>query len=499
MKAIPVPRLLSRLSFPKHWAGTSVHLAAILGVAGLLAWLLVDRTDLFRHRLPVSVVAALSGVASGAALLLLTHDDQLARRKVAECLGAGEALRQSWEELRRESRDLQTALEEHASVAITDPGGRILYVNDKFCAVSKYSRQELLGKDHRLINSGYHSKDFMRQLWATILSGRTWKGEIRNRTKDGKYYWEDTTIVPLLGADKEIRAFAAIRTDITERKQAEEQTRLAQNELRAALIGLKRKHEELQGFYHTVSHEVKTPLTSAREFVSLVLEGLAGPVNETQKEYLSIAQQSCDQMRTCINDMLDVTRLQTGKIRLEFKPVSPGELARRMVVSLTPAAAQKRVRLTCAVRSGVSDIMMDQTRIAQVLTNLLGNALKFTPAGGQVSVVVQSADSEAGHVQMIVTDTGCGIPAEDLPRIFERLYQVPGSDNSSRRGLGLGLHIARELVRLHHGTIRVESTVGVGSTFYVTLPLSQPEAPMAAVARTRSCADRIYENKSPGC
>ena len=181
-----------------------------------------------REEFPVEI--SLSQVDTGDGPLTMS-----AIRDVSERVQAEEKLHATLKEL----ADFKAALDEHAIVAITDPQGKITFVNDKFCAISKYSREELLGQDHRIINSGYHSKEFIRELWTTIRSGKVWTGEVRNRAKDGSIYWVDTTIVPFLDAYGKPRQYMAIRADITERKRAEQERELLIQELTDALAEVK--------------------------------------------------------------------------------------------------------------------------------------------------------------------------------------------------------------------------------------------------------------------
>jgi signal transduction histidine kinase len=250
---------------------------------------------------------------------------------------------------------------------------------------------------------------------------------------------------------------------IVERRRAEARLAEANRELL-------QKHTEIQNFYHTLSHELKTPLTAAREFVSILMEGMAGALNPTQMEYLGIVHESHDQLLTNINDLLDSTRLETGKFSVAFKPGSLGEVVQRVVTLLAPAARGKSICLQGEVQPGLPATLFDHTRIAQVLTNLVTNALKFTAEGGSIDVrAVDSAD-HPGFLEVSVQDTGCGIPEKHLGRIFERLYQVLEDENAPPRGLGLGLYLCKELVRLHGGQITVRSQVGRGSTFTFHLP-----------------------------
>jgi len=233
---------------------------------------------------------------------------------------------------------------------------------------------------------------------------------------------------------------------------------------------LQRRNSEIQSFYHTLSHELKTPLTSAREFVSILMEGMAGPLTSTQVEYLSFVKESCDQMRVCLNDILDVARMETGQLSLRPTRQDLSALVHRTLKQFGSRAAEAKIRLQEHLAPGIPDACVDPHRIVQVLGNLVDNALKFTAAGGVVEIRVGADGKDPRWIRVSVSDTGQGIPAEHRANIFERLYQVRDGSEQSRTGLGLGLFICREIVRLHGGEITVESAVGKGSTFEFTCP-----------------------------
>jgi PAS domain S-box-containing protein len=258
--------------------------------------------------------------------------------------------------------------------------------------------------------------------------------------------------------------------NITERKRAEEQMRDVQAQLELTNSDLRKRTEEIQYFYHTLAHELKTPLTSAREFVSIVIDGLAGEMNPTQLNYLRIAKQSCTELAVYINDLLDATRLDTGKLHVELKAVSLAAIIHRAMAIMEPVAAGKNIRLSEELDTHLKDAMADESRIMQILTNLLNNALKFTSEGGAIMVKLGANPKNSECVQISVVDTGCGIAKDQIDNLFHRFYQIKKDDTSPEKGVGLGLYLCRELVLLHGGSIWVESVLGRGSTFSFTIP-----------------------------
>lgn len=239
--------------------------------------------------------------------------------------------------------------------------------------------------------------------------------------------------------------------------------------LKAANHQLRTRNDEIQRFYHTVSHEIKTPLTATREFIAIVLDGLVGEISDEQRNVLTHAKDSCDDIARQFHDLVDCTRAETGKLRLRIEPCSVEALVEKSIFIIGPSLKGLDITLKQSVDGPLPEIPMDGRRMSQVLANLLNNAIKYTPAGGTITVFARHAGES---VEFGVRDTGCGIGEDHLPRIFDRLYQAnDGADELWGVGLGLGLSIAKEIVGLHGGELLVESDVGVGSTFTVRLPL----------------------------
>jgi sigma-B regulation protein RsbU (phosphoserine phosphatase) len=224
-------------------------------------------------------------------------------------------------------------------------------------------------------------------------------------------------------------------------------------------------------FLSHVSHELRTPLTCIHQFVSLMLDGLAGTLLPDQREHLETVFRSVNQLRAMITDLLEATRAESGKITIEQHCIPIGDMIRQAVAMLQGTAQAKGVGLEAGLDTRVSFVYADPKRVLQVLTNLLDNAIKFTPPDGSVIVRACHTDNDPEFVHISVTDTGRGISPEAKSLIFERLYQDPNSIDDSRKGLGLGLYISKELVQLHGGKLWVESQLSHGSTFVFTLPL----------------------------
>ena len=224
-------------------------------------------------------------------------------------------------------------------------------------------------------------------------------------------------------------------------------------------------------FFSNVSHELRTPLTAVYQFVTLVLDGLAGELNAEQKEYLNVALRNVKQLQAMVGDLLEAARAESGKLAIHPRAVSLSLSVQEAVGTFSANARQKGIDLTQEVPSGLPLLYVDPRRLKQIFTNLIDNALKFTPKEGRVTVKAGICSEDPEFVQVSVVDTGCGIDPTDVDRIFNRLYQVENSLDTNRNGLGLGLHITKELVVRHGGRIWAEGAPGVGTSFHAILPI----------------------------
>ncbi|MGA9755515.1 MAG: ATP-binding protein, partial [Desulfobaccales bacterium] len=222
---------------------------------------------------------------------------------------------------------------------------------------------------------------------------------------------------------------------------------------------LRRLDEVKNGLISTVSHELKTPLTSMRLAIHVLLNEKLGPLSPQQMEILATARQDSDRLNRVIEDLLDISLIESGGAEIQLEPVNVENLVLQVAEKVRSAFLDKKITLHLDVAADVPQVLIDPTRFQLVFDNLLNNALKYTPSGGKVSIAARSKDS---MVQFVVKDSGIGIAPEYLPRIFEKFFRVPGQDHI---GSGLGLTIAKEIVEAHHGTITVASQPRKGTKF----------------------------------
>jgi two-component system CheB/CheR fusion protein len=374
------------------------------------------------------------------AAIIVTHY----RRTLGNWTRQYEMDRRAREQSLQRLEEIRYALDQAAIVAATDQRGIITYVNDKFCEISKYSREELLGQDHRIINSGYHSKEFIRDLWRTIASGHVWRGEIRNRAKDGAYYWVDTTIVPLLNEAGKPRQYLAIRSDVTQRKEAEK--KLAEQ---AALA-------QLGQLAAVVAHEVRNPLAGVRGTLQVLRSRAASDDGDRAIMDAMIAR--IDVLNSKVEDIMRFARPRSPVFEtVDLRPVLLDAIASAQ------AAAGRSCPEIMAPQS-TAHAQADREMLRDVLLNLLLNACQ----SGTTAPVETSLHRQGDELFIEIADRGAGFGGENPERLFEAFH------TTKKSGTGLGLAIVRRLVSLQGGTVSLIPRAGGGAIARITLKAAGP-------------------------
>jgi PAS domain S-box-containing protein len=365
-------------------------------------------------------------------------------------------------------RLLVETVQDYAIFAL-DPTGRIISWNAGAERLKGYRADEIIGQH---FSTFYPPEDLAAskpamELEVAVRDGRMEDEGWRVR-KDGTLFWANVIITALRDDTGALVGFAKVTRDLTERRKAEQQAIEDARELAEAEASNRAKGQ----FLASISHELRTPLNAIGGYAELIEMGLGGSVTTQQRQYLTRIRTSQQHLLRIINDLLNYSRIEAGKLEYERRPVSLASVVESVTSMIRPQATDKGITLTREEASADVISIGDRLKIEQILLNLLSNAVKFTPSGGTVSLAWSNSGD---HAIIAVRDTGPGIPADKVDEIFEPFVQLGRSLSSGHEGAGLGLAISRDLARAMNGDVTVASSPGEGSVFTLTLPKAQPQ------------------------
>ena len=363
-------------------------------------------------------------------------------------------------------RKLSRAVDQSPSaIFITDTEGTIEYTNAKFTELTGFSPEEALGRNPRIIKSGDTPAELIEDLWETIKAGREWRGEIKDRRKDGKHFWAYETIAPVKDDNGRVTHFVATHEDITKRKDAELAVKEA---LKEADVANRAKSELMAN----MSHELRTPLNAIIGFSNTIREEVFGPVgHDKYREYVEDISSSGEHLLELISDILNVSAIEVGKLELHEEPIDVGKLTGDTLRLVQHRADDGGVKLESELPDAMPPLYADSRRMKQILLNLLSNAVKFTPEQGKVTISVTSGQD--GQFIFTISDTGVGMTKTELAKAMLPFGQVRHDSATIHEGTGLGLPLSKGLIELHDGTLRMISEKGKGTQAIVTLPANR--------------------------
>jgi PAS domain S-box-containing protein len=355
-------------------------------------------------------------------------------------------------------RDLLHILNESSIISSTDSRGIITHVNDKFCEISQYSREELIGKTHLIVNSGFHPSELFKALWLCISSGHIWRGEIKNKAKDGTFYWVFTTIIPLLDDLENTREYVSIRYDITEKKLHEEEARLVYEENLRSKVN----KEASEKFISVLTHDMRTPLTSAKLAAQLIERNILKP-DVIQKMVVKVIQ-NINRADAMITDLLNANRIRAGyRIALELSDCNVEEVGKKTIEEMT-ALYGPRFNI---VQHGKCRGQWSSPGVKRIIENLCTNAVKYGQTDMPITLMLNSCRN---HLEISVQNFGEVLSKADSKHLFDYLQRSASAQDGDKKGWGIGLTLVKGMTESHGGAVDVVSTISSGTTFTVTLP-----------------------------
>lgn len=384
-----------------------------------------------------------------------------------------------------ETQNLQYALDQHAIVSISDISGQITYVNDKFCEVSQYSEDEVIGRYHNIINSSYHEKSFFRDMWATITSGATWSGEIRNQKKDGHYYWVETTIVPFLDKNNIPYQYIAIRTEITHIKETEKDLEFSFEQLAVETQRALESNTLKDSIISTMTHELRTPLNSILGFSQLLLME-KNSLSEIQADNIESIHTSGKELLLDIDNLMLYSKLKSHSIVPSYHETELYSVIQSVIVNKIYPHKNITVSPFLEPTDKIFNINVDISLIQKAFDFVLDNSIKFTDKGHiiiklneiEINSVLPNHQSTTDSRLVLITieDTGIGISPEKSQIVFDEFRQADEKDNRQFEGIGIGLSLTKNIINMHNGEIWLTSELGKGTTVYITIPLNPEES-----------------------
>jgi len=417
------------------------------------SWLTVKTQEIVDYTLVYKILAVAFTV-----LFFILYWNRKLKQEINERVIAQEKL----------NKFMQVIEQSQVSIMLTNKSGVIEYVNPFCIKETGYSYDEFIGSKPNILRSGFQDLDFYNNLWSTILSGKTWSGEFSNKKKNGEIFWESAVIAPIYNSEGQIKFFASIKEDVTEKVKVQQELVLAQKDAESA-------NKAKSDFLAKMSHEIRTPMNAVLGMLYLLEKT---KLNPTQENYIKKAHGAANSLLGVINDILDFSKIEADKLEIKNEEFDIHLLINDIMSVMSVKAEENEIELlTYYDKEFPVNVISDPLRVSQILNNLLSNAIKFTSKGEVlVSTKLVNQNSDEALLMFCVKDTGIGISKQNQEKLFQEFSQVDDSATRSFAGTGLGLAISKKLTNLLGGDIWIEESMeGVGTTICFTIKVNISE------------------------